>query len=182
MAAEAVMVRRADASIHLEGNRYWADFLLAHRGSRVCVRFDPQALHGDLHVYRLDGAYLGAAPCVEAAGFADVEAARAHARRRRAWLKGYRQMAEAEVKLSIDEVAAMLPQAAPEPPAPPPAPRVVRLVRGGAAPKPAPTAEEEEDDMPRDERLFVAAVRALRAGRSGPQLRVVADEEAEAED
>lgn len=178
MAAEAVMVRRADASIHLEGNRYWADFLLAHRGSRVAVRFDPQALHEDLHVYRLDGAYLGAAPCVEAAGFADAEAAREHARRRRAWLKGYRQMAEAEVKLPVEQLAAMLPQAPAEPPAPP-APRVVRLVRGAAALKPAP--EEEEDETPQDERLFVAAVRELRAGRPGPQLRIVADEEADAE-
>ncbi|GGG30785.1 transposase [Caldovatus sediminis] len=178
MAAEGVMVRRADASIHLEGNRYWADFLLAHRGRRAVVRFDPQALQEEVHVYRLDGTYLGAAPCVEAAGFADVAAAREHARRRRAWLKGYRQMAAAERTLSVEQVAALLPKAPAEPPAPPP--KVVRLVQGGAALRPA--AAEEEDDTPLDERLFVAAVRALRAGRSGPQLRVVAEEEAGAED
>jgi hypothetical protein len=96
LAAEAVAVRRQDGQIHFHGNRYWAEFLHEVRGSRVMVRFDPEALAEPLHVYAADGRYLGAAPCEEAAGFASVEAAQAQARRWRQFLRATRAAAEAE--------------------------------------------------------------------------------------
>lgn len=178
MAAEGITARGQDGSLHLEGNRFWSEFLVPHRGRRLVIRFDPQALQEDLHVYALDGAYLGAAPCVEAVGFADADAARAHAAKRKAWLRGQREMLEAERSMSIDQVAAMLPDAAEEPPAP--EPTVIRpLFRGTAALKPIENHEEEESSEERSERLFVAARRALRGAAPAPQLRLVPDEDPE---
>ena len=71
LAAEAISVNPTDGSITLLNNRYWSEFLHERRGQKVVVRFDPQRLHDDLHVYRLDGAYLGAAKCVDRVGFGD---------------------------------------------------------------------------------------------------------------
>ncbi|MQP67501.1 DDE-type integrase/transposase/recombinase [Niveispirillum sp. SYP-B3756] len=135
LAAEGVKARDRDGAVHIEGNRYWAEFLTQHRGTKLVARFDPQDLHGEVHLYSLSGSYLGAAPCVEAAGFADIAAARAHAAKRNAWLKAVKQTAKAELAMSIEEVAALLPEA-PEAP-PPPAPGIIRPVFGNNALKPA---------------------------------------------
>lgn len=133
LAAEGITVR-TDASIHLLGNRYWTEALLDLRGAKVAARFDPEALHEGLHVYRLDGSYVAHAPCVEAAGFADQAAARAHAQARRSWLKAQAEALRAERKLSIEDVAAMQ-MAVMATPAP--EPRVVRPVFGNLALKPS---------------------------------------------
>jgi putative transposase len=156
LAAEAVGTSRRDGSITLEGNRYWASFLTNLRGTRVSIRFDPQRLQDDLHVYALDGRYLGAAPCIEAAGFDDVEKAREHARARKSWMRAQKQMLDAERRMSIAEVAAMLPTDAS--PAPPER-RVVRLVAGTAALKPR---EEELPEQDPAEIRLLEGIRMLR--------------------
>lgn len=104
MAAEAIRVDRRDGTITLLDNRYWADFLLEHRGQKVVVRFDPQNLQADLHVYRIDGTYLGAATCHEAVGFADVDAARRHGQARRSFMRATREAMAAEKTLSLGEL------------------------------------------------------------------------------
>ncbi|WP_158093336.1 transposase domain-containing protein [Acetobacter sp. DsW_063] len=106
MAAEAIRVDRRDGTLKLEENRFWADFLLPLRGQKVVVRFDPQNLQADLHVYRLDGVYLGAAECHEAVGFADANAAREHGQARRKFMRATREMLEAEKTLSLGELQA----------------------------------------------------------------------------
>ena len=168
MAAEALMVRAPDSVIHHEGNRYWCQQLLRLRGQKVIVRFDPQALHDGVHVYRMDNAYVAHAPCVEAAGFADVDAARAHAQKLRAFTKATRALAEAERTLSIEQVAALLP--APETPAPAPETKVVRLVMGNTALRAKPD-EDEEVDAGED-----LLLRALRMHRPGATLRLIEDD------
>ncbi|MCH4025025.1 MAG: Mu transposase C-terminal domain-containing protein [Acetobacter fabarum] len=105
MAAESVTVARRDGVIVLADNRYWADFLHQHRGTSVVVRFDPQAMHDDLHVYRIDGTYLGAAPCVEKAGFNDKTAAQAAARQFKAFRKLAKDLRAAEVRLDTKQLA-----------------------------------------------------------------------------
>jgi putative transposase len=167
LAAEAISVGRVDGAIQLLDNRYWSEFLLQHRGQKVTVRFDPQRLHGDLQVYRLDGAYLGAAKCVEKVGFADQDAAQQHARDRNSFRKATKAALAAERKLSIADVAALLPAA--EAPTPPPETRVVRLVhRGGPQPKPS----EEEEEAPQD--AVFDGMRLMNAARTGgAHLRVV---------
>ena len=158
-AAEAVSVSRRDGSITLMGNRFWADFLGDWHGKKVAVRFDPQALQDGLHIYRIEGGYLGAAPCIEAAGFDDVDKARSHIRQRKAWIKGVAMQMEAERRMSIDQVAALLPRAEA---AEPPAPKVVRMVNGPSLTVAAPAPDEQSED----ERLLIKAVRQLRLVQS----------------
>lgn len=149
MAAEQIRVDRQDGSITLEGNRFWSDFLTPFRGQRVTVRFDPQSLQDPLHVYRNDGGYLGAAECVLAAGFNDVDAAREHNRNRKAWMRASRELLSVERSLSIKQLADMLPE--PEVPAPLPETKVVRpfLPRtdGSAALQMRPDGEDDTDDF-----------------------------------
>jgi putative transposase len=167
LAAEAVSTDRLDGSVRLAGNRFWAEFLQELRGQKVVVRCDPQNFHDDLHVYHLDGRYLGAAPCVEAVGFNDAEAARAHSRARNAWRRGVREQLDAERKMSLAQYAALLPAA--ETPQPAPETKVVRPYFGNTARQLAPQQDLEEQS-PAEEAL-VAAMRRPR------QLRVVENDD-----
>lgn len=178
LAAEAVTVNRRDGSVELLGNRFWADWLLPLRGRKVTVRFDPEFVQEPLHVYRADGAYLGAAECLEAAGFLSAEAAIAHNRKRRALMRHWKAAAEIEGAMSIDQVAAMLPKV--EEPEPPEA-RIVRPVfAGNTALKPTPQQEEDTESADaRFNRLFARAVEQQRGARNSPLLRLVPDEETE---
>ena len=115
LAAEGIRAHSENGSLTLLGNRYWDEFLLAHRGGKLCVRFDPQDLMAGVHVYDLAGCYLGFADVIEAAGFNDVAAARDHAARRRAFIKAARALQDAERRLTAAEVAASLPEAAASP-------------------------------------------------------------------
>jgi transposase InsO family protein len=130
MAAEAVTARAPDGSVHLGENRYWTEALVDLIGKKVVVRFDPQDLIAPVAIYTLDGRYVGQAECVEATGFADMDAARAHTRRRSAYLKALREMRDLQVAMSVDEIARLLPK--PEPATPPASPRVVKLVANAA--------------------------------------------------
>jgi transposase InsO family protein len=167
LAAEAITVSRTDGSITLLNNRYWSEFLHQHRGHKVTVRFDPQRLHDDLQVYRLDGAYLGAARCIDRVGFADMDGAQQHARDRNSFIKATKARAKAELRLSIADAAALLP--AEETPAPAPQTRVVRMVRGAVALKPM-HAEEEEGSQ---DAVFDTLSQMNAARRGGVHLHVV---------
>ena len=114
LAAEGVKASSRDGALRLMDNRYWADFLQNHLGQPLVVRFDPQNLHDGVHVYLLDGAYLGFAGIIEASGFNDVDAAREHGRARRAYLKGVKASLEAKKRMDIGQVAELLPEQ-PEP-------------------------------------------------------------------
>ena len=130
MAAENVKADRQTGAVKILGNRFWSECLHEHVGKSLVVRFDPDALHDGVHVYRLDGAYIGFADCWEAVGFNDTQAARDHARKRRQFQKATKQAAEIERELSIAEIAALLPNFdEPETPAP----AVTRLVFGNTA-------------------------------------------------
>lgn len=115
LAAESVRAAAPDGAIHLEGNRYWANFLPQLIGEKVVIRFDPDHFHDGVHVYQVDGAYLGPADCIEAVGFADAEAARTHGRARKAFMRGLKDQLEAERTLTGLEIAANLPRPAPLP-------------------------------------------------------------------
>jgi transposase InsO family protein len=176
LAAESARVRDKTADIHFAENRYWHEDLLRLRGQQVVVRFDPDDLHADLQVYGLDGAFLCAARCVEAVGFDSLDAARAHAQARNAWLRATRVQLAAEKKLSALDIAALLPRAED---AEPPETKVVRpLFRtaGNAALKVVPEAVESPliDAREARERRVIAALKLHHAtGRDQP----VADED-----
>ncbi len=127
LAADQVTADRQTGAITLYDNRYWTDALSTVAGQRVTVRFDPDNLASEVHVYALDGRFLVSAPAIEATGFLDVESAKARAKQEGAWRKAVRTAAELENLLSADQLAALLPDDEPEFEAPEPS--VIRPVR-----------------------------------------------------
>ncbi len=118
MPAEALTISRRDGAIEIEGNRFWAEFLQQHRGEKAVVRLDPENLHGEVYVYRMDGTYLGAARCIEKVGFMDKAAAQRHSRAFKAHAKATRDLAQAAKRLSDEDLAQVfteLPQQDDEP-------------------------------------------------------------------
>ena len=105
MPAEALTISKRDGTIEIEGNRFWAEFLHQHRGEKAVVRLDPENLQQDVHVYCMDGTYLGAASCIEKVGFADKAAAQRHARAYSARHKATRDLEKATKRLSQEELA-----------------------------------------------------------------------------
>lgn len=171
LAAEAVKVRSQDGQIHLYGNRYWGEFLHAHLGATVTVRFDPDALAEPMHVYATDGRYLGAAEAQEMAGFNDVASAQAQARRWKQFRNATRQAAQLQQRMSLDELVRRLPQMEA---AEPPQPKIVTPFRGNTALQPLPRAdfdEREADALAREQRMSTALRRA--------QMRLVEEDEGE---
>lgn len=130
MAAEGVTASRRNGEVVLGDNRYWAEPLVDLAGRKVVVRFDPDDLLAGVAVYALDGRFIADAACIEATGFNDMEAAQRHARDRRGWLKAQRELLRLEKRLSIDDLADLLPT--PEP-VKRPAAKVSRLVPAARA-------------------------------------------------
>lgn len=143
LAADNVTCRRPRGEIMLAENRYWAPELVAFAGRKVTVRFDPEALHGTIEVYEPDGRHLVTAECIAAVGFNDGEAARAHSRARRAYVKSLREALRLEQLMDIQKVARIA--AAPDPDMPPPEQKVVALATGRRAV--APPASDYEARM-----------------------------------
>lgn len=113
LAAEAVKADPITGSVHLAGNRYWTEALSEHAGRKVVLRIDPWHLQGVAYVYSLDGTYIAAAECVAAVGFADVNAAREHARGKKQYKRAAKDMLAAERLMDAANVATMLPYTGP---------------------------------------------------------------------
>lgn len=113
LAAEAVTASPIDGSVKLAGNRYWTEALSEHAGRKVVLRVDPWHLQGVAHVYALDGTYIAGAECVAAVGFADVNAAREHARGKKQYKRAAKDMLAAEQLMDAAAVAAQLPDMTP---------------------------------------------------------------------
>lgn len=138
LTADGVSADRDNGAIKILGNRFWSEFLGEHRGEKLVVRYDPQNVWDGLHVYALSGAYLGFAEVLEAVGFKDADAARAHAQARKAFLKAVAAQAKAERTMTAVELAQMAPEV--EPPPLPDLGNVHRAVFGNTALKAAPAA------------------------------------------
>ncbi|MEM1077425.1 MAG: transposase domain-containing protein [Pseudomonadota bacterium] len=108
MAQEVRKLHARHGAVKLFDNGYYSDWMGEHAGRKVVLRFDPEHLHEGLHVYDLDGAYLGFAACREKVGFYDVASAREAAKLDRQRRKLVRQLAETEVSIKPDQVAAHL--------------------------------------------------------------------------
>lgn len=153
-------VDRQTGQIEMLGNRYWTPELRDHYGQIVTVRFDPDDLHQDIHVYDLSGLYLCSAPVIEDTGFNDVASAKKRQRQEADWRRLSREAVEAEQLLAASEIAKRMPKrVAPEPTQP----TVVRPVRhrGGAAAalKVVRTAQPQNDEFMDD---FAAGMTRLR--------------------
>ena len=178
LAAEEVRVRR-DGTIHLLGNRYHDARLVELRGRNVALRFDPDKLHAPVHVYLANGDYFCTAECWADQGFGDTEAARRTATAVRQRRRGLKLLADAEARISAEQLARDIAAAQRDIPDPP-APQVVRpLFRGAVALKPKPEMEEETSEA-RSERLFVAARASMRQGQAPAHLRLLNTDDTEA--
>jgi len=155
-AAEAVTVRKPTGEIQLMGSRYWAEDLVDLMGEKVTVRFDPQALARPLAVYTRDNRFVCEAEALGDVAFDDVDAARAHARKRADYVRAQRDFAAAERRLTIDELAALLP--ATEAPVPE-SPRVVKIPSFGSRRSAAAVSMESLEGG-----AFAAGVKALEQG------------------
>ncbi len=132
LTAEQVRVNRQTGELHLYGNRYWSSECAALHGQRVTVRFDPDNLHSEVHLYDQDGRFLTTAELIADTGFDDVAGAKASKKRHADIRRRVREGVEAEQLLEAEELAALLPDYQP---AAIPEANVVRAVRfrGSAA-------------------------------------------------
>ena len=127
LAAEMKTVNRQTGEIGLYGNRYWSPECGQYCGQKVTVRFDPDDLHGAVHLYAQDdGRFLCSAELLEDSGFLDVEGAKSTAKRLSDYRRRVREGAQAEELMLAEELAAMQPRS--NPPATP-EPTVIRPVR-----------------------------------------------------
>lgn len=108
-AADNVRTHRRDGSIRVAGNVYFCDALAMIPGQAVTVRFDPDNLHSEIHVYSREGRFIATAPLWEAAGFADMGAARRLQKVRKDWRKKTKDAEEAMGLLDAEELAASMP-------------------------------------------------------------------------
>lgn len=169
LATEGVTVRRQDGTIHLFGNRYWADALTDLRNEKVIVRFDPDALHDDVHVYSLDGVYVARAECIEMSGFLDLTAARTYATKRKSWMKAKKATAELENSMSLDTLAELHDAANKPAAAEVPSNRIVRPVfrRGGGAAAAAIVQDEAQPDREATMLAFAKGLHVIRTQEEG---------------
>lgn len=104
LTAEERTCDRQTGVMTLEGNRYWAPELADHAGKKLTMRFDPENLHGEIHVYDRTGAFICTAPVIEKTGFFDkAEAGKAKA----ATADLRRQVREVERMTDLIDVAAL---------------------------------------------------------------------------
>jgi hypothetical protein len=101
--------RRIDArtgEVRLFGNRYWSPECGRLHGQRVTVRFDPDNLLRDVHLYDQGDHYLCTAQLLGDVQFLDAAEAKATAKRVAEYRKKIRDAAEAEDLLTAAQVAA----------------------------------------------------------------------------
>ncbi|RYY25216.1 MAG: hypothetical protein EOP62_14235 [Sphingomonadales bacterium] len=108
LAAEQQTCDRSTAEIRLEGNRYWSPALHAHAGKRVTVRFNPDNLHEEVHVYANNGEFIATAEIIDKTGFFDKESAGKRRKQEADWRRQVRDATKLEDLLSIGAVASML--------------------------------------------------------------------------
>lgn len=148
LAAEDVRCDRKTGMITFEGNRYWCDALADHAGDKVTIRFDPDDLHGAVHVYARDGRFIATAACLAAVGFLEKAAANARRKQEATLRRTARDLAEQQGLLDAATIAALLPTYEDEGPAP--APSVLRPVRARGRAMAAAVAIRNEERAERE--------------------------------
>lgn len=163
LAADQKLINRQTGEIELHGNRYWHPELSSRRGERVTVRFDPDNLHSEVHVYDLEGRYITAADLIADTGFTDAAGARETAKRLAAYKKQVKAMAEAEELISAEQLADLQAGVAP-----PPALRAgaVRPVRPSGKAVGLPRAARAADNPGPAEPTPLSALERMRLGRA----------------
>lgn len=107
LAAEQKTVDRRTGQIDLFGNRYWSDGCGQLHGQRVTVRFDPDDLMREIHLYGQDGRYLTSAQVIVDTGFLTAASAKESGKLVASYKRRIRDAAEAEQLLAAEDVARM---------------------------------------------------------------------------
>jgi putative transposase len=117
LVADTVTVRRGGHVELFSGNHYWDERLVPLIGKKVVARYHPteRTLHDSVHLYHINGDYIGEVACYHAAGFNDAEAAKEHARGRREFLKAKKQLAKASRRMDAAEATKGGPAVVPPP-------------------------------------------------------------------
>lgn len=148
LGAQGIRAKSGNGEIAFNRNRYWSEWMYRIAGQKIVARFDPDALHDGLHIYALDGGYLGHAAVVEAGGFLNVDDARTVARKRGQYERAVKKEARAAVEYSAAQIAARNAAAATPPDDDRPIAQVVRIAtahpRAPKANARAPTIDEIE--------------------------------------
>lgn len=105
LAADQKLINRQTGELELHGNRYWHPALSSLRGDRVTVRFDPDNLHSEVHVYDLEGRYIVAAELLADSGFAEAAGAKEAAKRLADFKKATKAQAAAADLIAPDQLA-----------------------------------------------------------------------------
>lgn len=150
LAAEQKRVNKQTGEVELYGNRYWDEQCGQLHGQMVTVRFDPDNLHSEVHLYDQQGRFLLTAQLIADSQWGDVAGAKATAKRVADARRKVREGAEAEQMLVAGELAALqadaTPIALPEPAAIRPhrhRGQVAAQLKPAAAPRAAVAAERE---------------------------------------
>lgn len=114
LAGEFRKSAKHSGSIKILGNTYWSEEMAQYAGDKFVVRFDPENLHGSVFVYLQNGSFLCEAECWHAEGFADMKAGRDHANKKKAFMKAQKELSKTQVAISVEDVAAFLPDIEPE--------------------------------------------------------------------
>jgi hypothetical protein len=154
-------------------NRYWSEELAEHAGRPVVARFDPKRLHQGVHVYTLDGRYICYADCVKPGGFNDANAGREHSRARGSYLRGARQMLEAETRMDALEAGKAL-AGGDGPVIPAPAAVRGKVVRGDFRDPLQRPHREAAPDTPEEARERAALAQEMTDLAAGKRATVVA--------
>ncbi|MEP1330133.1 transposase domain-containing protein [Pseudophaeobacter sp.] len=106
MGQTTAKLHKQNGSLTFQGNVYHCDWMSQEAGCKVVARFDPEDLHGGVHIYATSGEYMGFAECQQKIGFFDLEGARSTARRRRQIAKTEKVLAELHAPHSPEQLAA----------------------------------------------------------------------------
>lgn len=159
---EQLKADRKTGHITIAGNRYWAPELSQVLGKLLTIRFDPDDLSQDIHVYANTGEYVCSAPMIALTGFLDMGAAKTRAKQEADLRKAVREVERREDLLTTNEIASRLPAYADE--AEIPEPNIIRPVRhrGNTAAALKPRSEASEQPV-RDisNRMAAAALRLV---------------------
>lgn len=170
LSAEKVRGQRDTGAVRLHGNQYWTPGMAELAGKPLIIRYDPENLHSEIHVYDAAGPFLLTAPIWAKTGFLTEDHGRARMKIERDLVKNARKDAELRNLLTSQELAHRALLAISDGDDIPP-PKVVRMVRTGGRAAVAAAAAVPAPDFDREEyqRRTSAALET--------QLRLVRDQE-----
>ncbi|MGR3435245.1 MAG: transposase domain-containing protein [Shimia sp.] len=108
MASRTVKVPAEQVQVKLQGNFYYAPWLIERAGQELVARFDPEDLHRGLEMFDKEGRHLGFLECRSKVGFRDVDAARETSRRRARELKLTKKLADLHAPVPVADLGAAL--------------------------------------------------------------------------